>query len=119
MSHDDLRAKAKAATPGPWEAGENHNDEPCVYADNGNRWIAVLPHLCVTPILEMAQADAAFIAAASPDVVLGLLDEIERLRRIEAAARAFFSQPYDNGQYEAALAAELRRQPPQDNREET
>lgn len=30
-------------------------------------------------------------------------DEVRELRKIEQAARAFFSQPYDNGQHEKAL----------------
>jgi anti-sigma factor ChrR (cupin superfamily) len=34
-----------------------------------------------------AAADATFIATASPDVVLALVDEVRRLRRVEAAAR--------------------------------
>jgi hypothetical protein len=66
MSHDDLRAKAKAATPGPkWCTGLEQ--EP-----RGVCWWA-----CGRMVESEAagEADAAFIAAASPEVVLGLLDE--------------------------------------------
>jgi hypothetical protein len=55
-AHDELRARALAATPGPWA-----DTDGTVYAPLGS-------------------ADARFIAAASPDVVLALLDEIAALR---------------------------------------
>ncbi len=53
-------------------------------------------------------------AAAVHDAV----SEIRRLRNIESAARAFFSQPYDNGQYEAALLASLRPSSASDDQQE-
>ena len=52
-----LRRLAEAATPGPWWTSDK---------------------LKCHPDLELSD-DTAYIAAASPDVVLGLLDEIEEL----------------------------------------
>lgn len=65
MTPNDLRAKAKAATPGPWERhGGSFVAQP-----------ASDPHIEAD-----SEADAAYIAAASPDVLLGLLDDIEHER---------------------------------------
>ena len=77
-----LRELAEAATPGPWrDANGNgaasvvseHSDygcqiylnvRTCEIADTVNRW----------------KADARFIAAANPQTVIALLDEVARLR---------------------------------------
>jgi hypothetical protein len=77
---DRLRELAMAATPGPWEA-----DEPAT------KWRARDGHVrtthpdfedCADEIAEtFSNDDAAYIAAASPDVVTGLLD---RLAAVEA-----------------------------------
>lgn len=61
-----IRLYATAASPGPWRAAGNDV-------------------LCETAVLAHAQgqnsqADAAYIAAVSPDRVLLLLDELWRLR---------------------------------------
>ena len=76
MTHSELnqlRDLAQAATPGPWRV--------CA------RWgasqeVARVNNLEVAPpdSAELAHCadDAAYIAAVSPDVVLGLIDEVER-----------------------------------------
>lgn len=74
-----LRELANAATPGPWFVNED--------ANYGNIWVdsSVTKEgvaLCdggdwIGP----CAANAAFIAAANPQTVLELLDEIERLRK--------------------------------------
>jgi hypothetical protein len=61
---DAARARANAATPGPWVLSE----------PQGN-WI--WPHICNT--YASKRADAVFIAAARSDVP-ALADEVERLR---------------------------------------
>jgi hypothetical protein len=99
-----LRGLAMAATPGPWRVGfwsgrclkehvhrgsETSRADPCVYD----------PSFCPTEDNMIAGADgvnvvegnydgsvisasnAAYIAAASPSVVIGLLDENDRLSR--------------------------------------
>jgi hypothetical protein len=78
-----LRELALAATPGEWKTG--------VWIEtDGNEWRATGPgheeHVhdhgaepgC--PDEQAAQRDAAFIAAACPNTVIGLLDELEELR---------------------------------------
>jgi hypothetical protein len=81
---DDLEAKARAATPGPWD---NHsiNGEPIesVWLADGS---VVATWAIKEPRFEFhapqARADAAFIAAANPAAVLEL---VERLRAAEDA----------------------------------
>lgn len=90
----DLRKLAEAATKGPWvEDDGNVHSEPLGMA----RETAILAKIDGRPFNEAdierigcvtscnwenpnSDADAAFIAAASPDVVLGLLERIEKLR---------------------------------------
>lgn len=72
---DQLRALAQSATPGPWHVE--------AYGHSAQR-VAQVNNLEVAPSndVELAHcaADAAYIAAVSPDVVLGLIDEVDRLR---------------------------------------
>ena len=92
-AHDELRARALAATPGPW-AFTNYEGSTHVWCGRAMSSMVADNHtegaVCRVrgvgaglPIME----NAAFIAAASPDVVLALLDEIAALRdRDEARA---------------------------------
>lgn len=85
MTRDELaavRARAKAATPGEWEAGDYGWD---ILADEGAVWLAQtfikadgspLPY----------KANAAFIAAANPAAVLRLLAHIDWLEGLLADA---------------------------------
>ena len=86
VDHNELAALARAATPGPWfvERGRGY-PEVCV----GNEVLAKLGFdaqltgtRAETPLspLSGAESNAAYIAAASPDVVLGLLEECEKLK---------------------------------------
>jgi hypothetical protein len=83
-SYDELRQLALAATPGSWEAdgkfihlGVKSRPDPedeynftfwdstgIIYDEGGH-----------------TEADAAYIAAARPEVVLGLLDDLTRLEK--------------------------------------
>ncbi len=71
----DLKAKAQAATPGPWEQHEHY---PHVIVDG------VLDPICEVNRSPYAytdsRTDAAYISAASPDVVLALIEKIENYR---------------------------------------
>lgn len=60
--HSNLRALAEAATPGPWKRTR----------DNGIH--AGKPSRCIGSMY-----DSEYVVAASPSVVIGLLDEIDRL----------------------------------------
>lgn len=77
---DDLEAKAKTATPGPW--GFSDEGHLCVDAVslNGNVYTA---YLFPEADLDPDDADVQYIAAASPNVILDL---IRRVREAEAGA---------------------------------
>lgn len=93
----DLQRLAEAATPGPWSvevngAGPvNGPGEPidvwtevCVSFDGANSWLPDGQEFAMTPGLMMGdheghEADAEFIAAANPAVVLALIAEVGRL----------------------------------------
>lgn len=85
---DDLRALAAAATPGPWELESyTHYDvAPPVTTwsiSDLERWRSLTNKVGFGE----DEATARYVAAVSPDVVVGLLDEIERLRdELEALA---------------------------------
>ena len=69
MTNEELRVLAEKATPGPWCSNESR-----VYFPNlkGGFDLRCAPR---------ADANAAYIAAASPDVVVGLLDRIAELEK--------------------------------------
>jgi hypothetical protein len=95
---DKLRALASAATPGPWHRGHQPDGRDAVeyfteiysYGTPGRVWLACVPvegkdindeakFTAITGNGPTSEANASFIAAASPSVVLGLLDRIEEL----------------------------------------
>lgn len=108
MSDEDLRELAEGATRGEWRAAEGdlEGKPPSEYlrtllanrekdgtttgrlflvlAPNGidpERGAEVIP--ATTGDGPQAEANAAYIAAASPDRILALLDEVDRLRKDE------------------------------------
>jgi hypothetical protein len=72
---NQLRDLAQAATPGPWRVCARWGAPQEVARVNN---LEVAPPDSVE--LSHCATDAAYIAALSPDVVLGLIDEAERLR---------------------------------------
>jgi hypothetical protein len=81
-----LRKLAKAATPGPWQVYPEPNDEWIGLADSildgahgPGGIVCNAPHDFAMS-MNFWPANAAFIAAAHPTVVLALLDEIDALR---------------------------------------
>lgn len=108
---DELRALAEAATPGPWDASVGYGSggafgrciAPLAAWSDDHEWYE--PEGAVIGGTEAGHdADAFYIAAASPDVVLALLDRVtaaeEAIRRavpkMEAIAVELCSyQPYD------------------------
>ena len=77
---NQLRALAQAATPGPWRVeAQGHASQEVARVNN----LEVAPPDSVE--LAHCADDAAYIAAVSPDVVLALLGEVDKLR---AASRA-------------------------------
>ena len=95
----DLRKLAEDATPGPWVNSRKGIGPRCVSEgqDDG---------MTLTRIYTDFPNDAAFLAAASPDVVLGLLDRIEEL---EAANRACVDTVAEWGAKAGGLQAEVDR----------
>lgn len=81
MSSDiqELKRLAEAATKGPWEITEEEGwDE--AWCD----WHRVGPFSLTGG---KANNDSRYIAAASPDTILALIEENERLRRVRIAAQ--------------------------------
>lgn len=85
----ELRRLAEAATPGARTVEHDGNEQACLCTDTGETLIAVFPHQCVESIRLLREADAAYIAAADPATVLGLLDEVERLRHLVDSAAEY------------------------------
>jgi hypothetical protein len=81
VNYDDLYAKAKAASPGPWRNGTQERWH--VFVPN-NQPLAMGPERVLLRMNEHFpfEADAAYIAAASPDVVMRLIEERERFREL-------------------------------------
>lgn len=81
---DIIRARADAATPGPWEA---NGDDIVVAPDGAKRVVAV--GLCFQHTVPAGAAtrNAAFVAAAREDVPV-LCGEVERLTIERDEARA-------------------------------
>ena len=92
----ELRRLAEAATPGPW-----YLDGPWWYGDDDSAYcistaedagrIAVTiapPRYIFGGEREVRDANARFIAAANPAVVLALLDRLAHMREARDAARA-------------------------------
>ena len=84
--YDDLRAKAQAATPGPWWAVDNSvwdaptPPPPESDDDAFGEWCGWRREDVVHGYRSNVEADVEFIAAANPAVVLALLDEIAHWR---------------------------------------
>ena len=98
-NHEELRRLATEATPGPWTIHTEEVCSPIVAAMelsklvHGSVFVPVLPMVvgsnglatAVTGCGPTSVANAAYIAAASPDVVLALID---RLAEVEKDGRA-------------------------------
>lgn len=73
----DLRRKAEQATPGPRKSGAPAHYRGRTDPEAGKRAITVGTFGVIGNIY--GRGDAEFIAAVSPDRLLALLDEVERL----------------------------------------
>ena len=93
-----LRELAQNATPGPWNCEIDHGSRLRIYSET-NSGIVDGCGCCGSPNCD--DADANFIVAANPATVLALLDEIDKLRTIEAAARNLAKV---KGRYNSELA---------------
>lgn len=91
--YPDLLAKAKAATPGPW--GFRSREPRDVTLKRPHWEVGVHMGRGIAIVFGDTEANAAFIAAASPDVIIGLVEERERL---EKALKPFaeFAERYND-----------------------
>lgn len=75
-----LRALAEAATPGPWEADDHGFWRWTDEAARQGEYVLCAEYEYDTGVtMQCSDADAAYIAAASPDAILRLLDERDAL----------------------------------------
>lgn len=74
-----LRELAEAATPGPWEDYYETGIRPCVMAyDENDKGLRTLrSYIADTQFPQ----DKAFIAAANPQAIIALIDELEKTER--------------------------------------
>ncbi|MEI0849994.1 ead/Ea22-like family protein [Pseudomonas aeruginosa] len=79
-----LKELAERATPGPWSAAWEEGDDtawsnlfPVIQAGNGE---VVIGNEGFYTDLEQDKANATFCAAANPQAILGLIDEVERIK---------------------------------------
>lgn len=108
-----LEELARAATPGPWTAGSysaSDYDSPggvCIRTIAKYRLPWWHPDHAAAPMTlamttdfsfaqEQQEADAEFMAALSPSVVLRLLAELRRLRAIETAAQHHLNSTHEH-----------------------
>lgn len=84
MDLDRLRELTGAATPGPWEAYSSE-----VTMNDRSQWRIGDRNRPAIFFATMRASDAAYIAACSPDVVLGLLDRLDKAERIADVAREY------------------------------
>lgn len=78
---DNLEKLAKEATPGSWKANGPDVDMPGAYACLGTPASHLPPLGALLPSTPQEEANASYIAALSPDVVLPL---VERTKKAEA-----------------------------------
>lgn len=108
MTKEELRALAEKATAGPWEVLDVTEHHGVYVEDQLGRTICDLYYLNSQTGAVVRQdrdlENAAYIAAASPDRVLALLDEVERLRAGVAQAEDWF-RAYER-QHRAKCSAE-------------
>ncbi len=109
VDYTELKAKAEAATPGPWTVHTEEVDSPIIAAMelsklvHGSVFTPVLPMVvgnnglatAITGCGPTSSDNAAFIAAASPDVVLALIARIAELER-DAAPCVWKPEDDDN-----------------------
>jgi hypothetical protein len=93
----DLKARAEAATPGPWAILDERDLEVnvgppgtlCIVNSHGDLLLEGVDEFSDTP-----DADAAYIATADPATVVALIKRLERAEAAVAAAHAL-ADDYD------------------------
>ena len=76
-----IKARAQAATPGPWRVtGEGITNLTPDKAEYGQIAAIVTMHPSDVALLEISDDDSAHIAGMDPETTLALIEEVERLR---------------------------------------
>lgn len=83
-----LRELAQNATPGPWHIDHLESGEHGLFIDQDRAEDAGLGCMSTEVAGFMTHANAHYLGALAPDVVLALLDEIDALRRGQGSAPA-------------------------------
>lgn len=111
-----LKVLAERATPGPWYAVWEEGDDtawpnlfPVIQAGNGE---VVIGNEGFYTDLEQDKANATFCAAANPQAILGLIDEVERLEEelsqcASALPGTYYMDPPDGGN--VSIPEQIRR----------
>lgn len=81
---DALEAKAKAATPGPWEYDVEQREYHGVWADG----------CYIVPSLHIDADNCKYIAAVNPTVVLELIAELRQARKERDWLAKFFQNTH-------------------------
>lgn len=127
----NLTKLAEAATPGPWRVAETEEEINSWWSRGALNGTVVVPDemddqtfaICATNDDDVPSepnlADAAYIAAANPSVLLRLLQQVSELQRIADEARklsdycergqAVYGHDFQGECYDAALTIEMQR----------
>ena len=102
----DLKALALAATPGPWMLLSVGDDDKniAVCDEMGVSLLTVTSEGDVNFAAVYEDADAVYIAAASPDAILKLLEERDRLREVLEMLQKAMTEGHQEA-YNNAIAA--------------
>jgi hypothetical protein len=76
MDINKLRELASKATPGEWVISRGFRSDTCVIAKDGDTYVTV----ALAGMSPKARGNAAYIAAAFPDMLLALLDVAEKAK---------------------------------------
>lgn len=101
-----LKAAAEAATPGPWTAYAATDDLHPVRAKNGR----IVADVGYSGTLDRDVDNAAYIASASPNVILSMIAELEQLRAALDAQGAL-TETYRDLAMAAASAKPVEQEP--------
>lgn len=93
----DLKKLAEAATPGPWKWWTSNSWKRLKRDHYGNHENVLEPIVCSDkhPDLIILDVDMEYIAAANPQKILELLQEVETLRADREDARTTFNRLLD------------------------
>lgn len=108
-----LRETSQQASKGPWiECGHHRGGCPCglVFSGAENLTIATAQNynhddLLLAPSVEQAMRNARYMAAASPDVVLRLVDVADAAKRYQAAKEEIVKDDSNFAYYKLATRA--------------